>query len=175
MQKKTGFTLIELLVVVLIIGILSAVALPQYEKAVMKTRAMSLLPMLRSINDAEQIYYLANDTYTIAFDDLDISLPPGATVSHESGDTTEKEFFTYNNWECFLQRQGDAASKNSYSAYCSSTLPGMPLLEKYFARDYFICWGGEAGSKGYAACQSITNTSTPTASSPKRGPGFRFS
>ena len=64
---KKGFTLIELLVVVLIIGILSAIALPQYKKAVVKSRLATIKPLLSSIKMAEEEYFLANGQYTDVF------------------------------------------------------------------------------------------------------------
>lgn len=75
---KTGFTLIELLVVVLIIGILSAIALPQYETAVEKTRLSEALINGRKLVQAQQMYELAHGEYSGSNkDELDIDLSGG--------------------------------------------------------------------------------------------------
>ena len=78
--KNAGFTLIELLVVVLIIGILSSIALPQYTKAVKKARGTEAMVAIKAIADAQSIYYLANGDYDDMYpnykgDNLDIELP----------------------------------------------------------------------------------------------------
>lgn len=69
-----GFTLIELLVVVLIIGILAAVALPQYQKAVEKARLTTYMPLVRALYNAEEAYLLANGEYTTDLEALPIKV-----------------------------------------------------------------------------------------------------
>ncbi len=80
-----AFTLIELLVVVLIIGILAAVALPQYQKSVEKSQFTEALTMVRFTAESYKRYALENDTVPTAFDQLDITVPLISTPSENSG------------------------------------------------------------------------------------------
>ena len=81
--NKSGFTLIELLVVVLIIGILAAIALPQYRAAILKAKASRMLTDMKTLVDAQDRYYLIYTKYTRDMNDLDISIQ-NATLGQNS-------------------------------------------------------------------------------------------
>ena len=86
-----GFTLIELLVVVLIIGILAAVAVPQYQKAVEKAQLTEALILGNHFRKLEKMYYLANGDYTINFEDLGIDTPAGYFINKNAKSELKKE------------------------------------------------------------------------------------
>ena len=72
--RNSGFTLIELLIVVLIIGVLTAAAVPSFRQAIARVRYNKLLPVAKSVKTAEEAYYLANTKYTGELSELDVSL-----------------------------------------------------------------------------------------------------
>ena len=72
--SNSAFTLVELLVVVLIIGILAAIALPQYQKSVAKARLANLLVVGRELHEAQERYYLEHGSYTTNIDKMDVAI-----------------------------------------------------------------------------------------------------
>ena len=146
-----AFTLIELLVVVLIIGILAAIALPQYQLAVMKSRYAGLKNLTNSIAQAQEVYYMANGVYANKFEDLDIDLPGGKL------DTSTQGRYYYDWGSCWLHVSGKSVRCELDSiAYARTYLySDTPNQIKCFA------YNGNLKSLEAKICLQETNDSHP--------------
>lgn len=63
-NRKSGFTLVEIMIVVAIIGLLAAIAIPNFVKARQTAQANACINNLRQIDGAKEQYMLEEGTST---------------------------------------------------------------------------------------------------------------
>ena len=149
MNNKKGFTLIELLVVVLILGILAAMAMPQYFKAVERSRMSEAESLLSSIASAQQRKYLQINKYAGEFTGLDVA-PAGATgkTFHTKGANGNGFVITLNGT---TYDAGGAIAKREANGKTNDTgLNYQYTLTRFYNQDITSCKGGN--TNGAALC-----------------------
>ena len=150
-----GFTLIELLVAVLIIGILAAVAVPQYRIAVYKSQLQAVAPIMKNVKEAEISHRLANGNYTLSFEQLDIDLP--ATIPCENDPATadypQTKCRNFGNSFCILSDN----PANSIRCTIKNPLVTLQLFfDKRYSEGFWVCWADTAKPLTLQICKAIS-------------------
>ena len=167
-SRLGGFTLIELLVVVLIIGILAAMALPQYFKAVERTRMAEAVTLMDSIVKAQRRKFMQTNRYANEFEGLDVS-PKGA-----------RGFRYFTKGDPRTGRGGNGFSITIYGGrwgFSDGELRAFRMVDgnlrppslqyqygliRYYQSDNTTCWG--MNQAGRELCADFCGTDTPAES-----------
>lgn len=159
MKNTQAFTLIELLVVVLIIGILAAVALPQYKIAVAKSRLTDVYTGLHAIVTAAEAYYLANGSYPLDFTEIDVEFS-GSTYTTVEGKENSG-----------LQLPGGRSYHLDVDGYIGGRLSKLPEVELSYWHNTksYACraWAptSNTGYFGHKLCKAMGGTLSSPGSS----------
>lgn len=120
---RSGFTLIELLVVVLIIGILSAVALPQYSRTVEKARAAEMDIWISNAQKAMSLFFLENGGYPSSTVYLTGPTAQSSAIDLSLGNVVTGSTETYN--KNFTAHASCSAAKCDLTVYRNKTNPDI--------------------------------------------------
>ena len=170
---KKGFTLIELLVVVLIIGILSAVALPMYQKTVWKSRSAQLYTAVRALATAQEAYYMANGEYSDNFSNLDISFDAmQKSNTSDFGNITSTDAVRYNDFfELYINKNGSGAFHFSVAVFRTGPYRGGAILFAHESKaanlenKKMYCLEGSVGNSKNSFCKKVMGVSSTAISS----------